>query len=170
MNVKPLVEIGYQTVFPSNIVIMPIAPILWCRLEYPEHPDGCPNVGKCHYKIFEPTWDEYALVYAKFNFAEYKRLMKVEHPGWTDKQCGCVLYWQSSVKKLLTDFIQHKCSYDYVYACGSGMMGYPSMEAAGINVFETMKNIAIELERNPQTTIYLVCLLCRNVGDDTFEV
>jgi hypothetical protein len=62
-----------------------------------------------------------------------------------------------------------KCSYDFMYGCGSGMLGYPSMEAAGINVFETMKNIDIELERNPQETIYLVCLICKNKSD-TFDI
>ena len=107
------------------------------------------------------------LIYAKFDFKQYKELRKEEHSNWSENQVKCVLYWQNSVKKLLSEFINMLTltKQDYILGCGYGLKikfrkYVGSMENSCINVFSTCKLNGIKLEIRPKNIIYLVCLLC----------
>jgi hypothetical protein len=98
--------------------------------------------------------------------------MLLKHPDWSDRKANCVLYWQSSVKKQLKDFISK--IYDtnpntslFLLSCGSGFKNLTipqskiySMEAAGIDVFNTLKRNKIKFELKPENFVLLVNLLC----------
>ena len=77
----------------------------WCRLRYPGHPQGCPNYGVVsHCPPGAPLLTEGAfalLVGVRFDLGAWARGMKAKHPGWSDRQCRCLLYWQPGIRKAL---------------------------------------------------------------------
>ncbi|MFA5731568.1 MAG: hypothetical protein WC934_06150 [Acidithiobacillus sp.] len=117
----------------------------FCRLPYPDHPNGCPNFGKNELcpPLFKPIphtkFNDYSklmLLWAEFDFKSYKIEMKQQ---WiennkskgiekepTDKQISCCLYWQNSVKRIiiksLNTMIKDKniSEPSLILACGSG--------------------------------------------------
>jgi len=152
--------IPLQTLFFIN------NPTALCKLPYPGHKKGCPNVGKnkncpplCpklneKYDLSKP----YFFSYVKFNFKKQKEKMKSLHPNWTDKQCKCLLYWQGTVRKKLNTNsaifayninIETKNNYNYELI----------PEAMGVDVFKTMKYHGIKLERNPENYVYKVSFI-----------
>jgi predicted metal-binding protein len=84
----------------------------WCRLPYPNHPNGCPNFGKseeCPPKapLFEAIIKPpFTLVAVRFNLEEHVRKMKEKHPNWSEKKTKCLLYWQRKVNKRLKKFVK----------------------------------------------------------------
>ncbi|MFX1479986.1 MAG: hypothetical protein ACFFCI_17850 [Promethearchaeota archaeon] len=173
MNFSELVEIHHKEIEEKTIIWYPEIEDL-CYRPYPDHPKGCPNIEKCaHMNIpnfgvltSHLEYDYYFyLVYAKFDFKRYKESRKEEHLNWTERQVECLLYWQNSVKSLLSKYLD---SIDlkgaYVLGCGSGMKlehqdRVGSMENSCINVFSTMKLNGIKMEVKPKKVIYLVCLV-----------
>ena len=166
MDFNNLVEIHEKEIPGSSIVFTELTR-KWCQLPYENHKKGCPNFNKndtcpsrCKYRkdILE-KYDKFTLVYAVFNFQQYKEIRMKEHPDWSEKQAGCVLYWQSSIKKMLKGHIRH-IKYDEMLGTGSGFWKYSSMEAAGIYVFKTLLNNGIrDFEIKPKTRIFMVVLL-----------
>jgi predicted metal-binding protein len=152
----------------------------WCRLPYLKHPNGCPNYGKnslCPPKapFLKTTIDKFNhfyLIIGKFNLVKYKKGMLRRHPNWSDRQAKCVLYWQGSAKKHMKEYIKtiyekHTENNMFLLSSGSGFKNVKipqkkiySMEAAGINVFETLRKNNIEFELKPENYILLVNLLC----------
>lgn len=98
--------------------------------------------------------------------------MLLKHPNCSDRQATCVLYWQSSVKKHLKKFIRK--IYDtnpttslFLLSCGSGFKNLDipqtkiySMEATGIDVFNTLKRNKIKFELKPENFVLFVNLFC----------
>lgn len=152
----------------------------WCRLPYSDHPKGCPNYNKnplCppnapflkekinHFRYFY-------LILGRFNFLKYKEEMLLRHPDWSERQATCVLYWQSSVKRHLKEYIRDIYERNpevsmFLLSCGSGFqnLNIPqekiySMEAVGIDVLNTLKANDIKFEIKPQNEVVLVNLLC----------
>jgi hypothetical protein len=157
-------------------------PIELCKLSYPGHKKGCPNIvknldrkipyyKKCkncppyakrlsekYYLFFNNTY----LIYVKFNLKKQVEKMKSLYPNWSYKQCKCLLYWQKPVVKILKQkvewFIEEikmedDKEIDYKY-------DYELIpEAMGLNVFKTMKYYDIILERNPQNCVYKVAFV-----------
>jgi predicted metal-binding protein len=80
-----------------------------CRHPYYNHPKGCPNWGKrasCppQAPILTDLLDLDKPVYAAYNvfdFAGHCDRMQARHPGWSEHQVKCVLYWQGSARKSL---------------------------------------------------------------------
>jgi len=64
-------------------------------------------------------------------------------PGWSDRQCRNPLYWQGGVRKRLKE----KCR---AFGCNI-ILDIP--EACGVEVFETMKNAGVIIDRHPETVI-----------------
>lgn len=167
-------EIGQSTVHFSE------KPFRWCTLPYPNHLNGCPNYNKnplCppNTQMLDDKLDDYNnfyLIYAKFQLDEYVEEMRNRHPNWSYRQASCVLYWQGSVKRRIKDrlksiFRKNPNNEFYMFASGSGfkeVFGNQdkiySMEAAGIDVFKTLKNNDIEFELKPRNFILLINLLC----------
>ncbi len=153
---------------------------LWCKLPYPNHPNGCSNYNKnplCppntkYMKKILIDYQYYYLIYAKFDLKRQRERMLSLHPHWSNKQANCLLYWQNSVKKELKESIK-KIIFDnknieiFLFSCGSGFIinnfyqkKIYSMEAAGINVYNTLKNNNIDFELKPKNKVILATLLC----------
>lgn len=65
----------------------------FCKLKYPQHPNGCPNYSKKECcppnqplidKVLDLSKDIY-VIYTKFPIGEFAEKMKREHPDWTVK-------------------------------------------------------------------------------------
>ncbi len=116
---------------------------LWCRSPYYNHPRGCPNFPKCiqkrpDFKSIEKEYNWFAVM-EMFDLKHHAEEMKRKHPHWSERQCKNPLYWQGSVRKRLRD--------KAIAVKGDIILDIP--EACGINVFETMAQIGIILERKP---------------------
>jgi hypothetical protein len=138
-------------------------PERFCRLPYPGHPKGCPNVDKSlncppkaqriedKYDLSKPC---YFIVYS-FDIAAQKARMRNLHPKWSDKQCACCLYWQNGVrrelKKFTNDFRQTIGLRDYDYNL--------IPEAMGLNVFGTARKHGIPMKRNPYDILYKIAFV-----------
>jgi hypothetical protein len=119
----------------------------WCRSPYQNHPNGCPNFPKCiqkrpDFRTIMDKYDWYAVT-ETFDLKAHAEKMLKRHPHWSERQCRNPLYWQGTVRANL----RMKC----ILLSGDLLLDIP--EACGINVFETMKNIGIILERKPDTVI-----------------
>ena len=81
----------------------------WCRMSYPDHPNGCPNFDHkpvcppevCLIKDFVSLKGPLWFVVETFDLQEHITKMKNLHPDWSSRQARCVLYWQSGVNKRL---------------------------------------------------------------------
>ena len=179
MIIEEITNIKILRVKRNSIIFTPKTHI-WCTLSYPGHKKGCPNYDKnplCppNVKIMGKYLEKYNyfyLIYAVFNIFEYKNYMLSKHPDWSDRKARCLLYWQNSVKKLLKEYIisiyiiNPDCSL-YLFGSGSGDKIHNikqekiySMEAAGINVVQTLINNKIEIEVKPLKLIHITNLLC----------
>ena len=154
----------------------------WCTLPYPNHKKGCPNFNKnplCppNAKIMENILENYRFFYlilAYFDIFKYTNHMMHKHPNWSERKARCVLYWQKSVKKLMREYIKNiylknpSCNF-YLFSSGAGEKiplnkqdEIYSMEAAGINVIQTLINNNIKVEVKLKKKVILVNLLCSN--------
>jgi hypothetical protein len=74
-----------------------------------------------------------------FDLKAHAEKMKAKHPHWSERQCRNPLYWQGGVRKRLREKAE-KLNGDII-------LDIP--EACGVEVFETMKLVGINLERKP---------------------
>jgi hypothetical protein len=126
----------------------------WCCSPYKNHPHGCPNfILGCTTKRqpFSELIQKYNRWYAvieEFDLKTHAEKMKTKYPHWTDRQCRNPLYWQGSVRKKLKLKAERLSDYlEYFNGSRGFLLDIP--EANGINVFETMANAGIILERIP---------------------
>jgi len=118
----------------------------WCMAPYPNHPKGCPNFPECcesrpDFKEFE-GYDWFAVI-ADFDLKAHAEKLKEKHPGWSERQARCVLYWQNSIRKKLREKAQG-ITYPLM---GDILLDIP--EACGVNLFATMAKHGIYLKTNP---------------------
>jgi len=186
MIIKDITSINILKVYRNSIIFTDKTHI-WCTLPYPNHKKGCPNYNKnplCppNAKIMENILDDYSFFYlilANFDMFKYTSNMIRKHPDWSERKARCVLYWQKSVKKLMREYIKNiyikNHTYNlYLFSSGAGEKissinqdEIYSMEAAGINVIQTLKNNKINIETKPKKKVILVNLLC---SDKRIEV
>ena len=119
----------------------------YCKLPYPNHPKGCPNYPQCisKYPDFEKLRSGYTwfAVIEEFNLKAHAERMKEKHPDWSAQQCRCLLYWQNGVRRKL-----RAKAYSHVNRLnGDIVLEIP--EACGVNVFVTMANVVVIIQRNP---------------------
>lgn len=128
----------------------------YCRLPYPNHPKGCPNYPKCieenpPREHIERTGAKWYAVIEEFDLKAHAEAMKLKHPNWSERQCRCLLYWQGSVRKRLkykAEGYEIKLFWDELHRKGkTAILECP--EANGIDMFATMANVGISLQRNP---------------------
>lgn len=124
----------------------------WCMLSYPGHPHGCPNFPDCMRE--RPSFKTYQgykwyAVLEEFDLTEHAEKMKEKHPGWSDRQARCVLYWQNGVRKRLRDKAKAFC-----YSKDDIILDIP--EANGVNVFATMAKHGVFLKANPDQVIKIM--------------
>lgn len=111
----------------------------WCQLRYPGHPHGCPNYGRSyecppHAAPLESLVDlsTVSLIGVRFDLAAHAQEMAKLHPGWTDRQCRNLLYWQPKVKaqlRRLCEMARAQAGLDYATLCPEGH---------GVNVVRTV--------------------------------
>jgi len=134
----------------------------FCTHPYPNHPKGCPNFNKCDRcppkfpyitDVLDVTKPVY-FVYVTFDLRKHASEMKQKHPDWTDRQCKCVLYWQSRVRKNLKEsipFFMRKYDCNFVTMTPEGM---------GVNVYKSMRSSGIRLQRiKDLTKAYCIALI-----------
>jgi hypothetical protein len=110
--------------------------------------------------MFAAVYDLASSVYAvinEFDFAGHVSRMRAKFPAWSDRQVGCVLYWQPTARKAhaeaIADFLRSHPGY--------GADTCP--EAGGVNVTETLRLAGVELEWPPQTVARQVALCAKRI-------
>jgi predicted metal-binding protein len=153
-------------------VLIQVTPILdesvrrLCRRPYPGHPHGCPNWGRklgCppDARLFGQAFDISQPVYAvvnEFNLGAHVERMRLKHPGWSQRQLVCCLYWQAGARRDL----QGKIMEAFLELKRKGLLNYKAVscpEAMGVNVTETLQAVGIELEWPPVRIARQVALL-----------
>lgn len=173
MKLKDFVIINRKKINIETIIFYPEVRDL-CKRPYPNHKEGCPNQEKCRNAPYfneilsQGNYAHFYLIWATFDFLEYKRLRREIHPEWSEAQLGNSRHWQNSVKSILRNEVNEIYSINKAfYVLGSGgIISFPfqkkvySMEATGINVFSTLKKNAISFELKPKTKILLCFLIC----------
>ncbi len=144
----------------SNELVLDMGAREWCRLPYHNHPKGCPNFGKrstCppQAPLFQDFIDiskPMLLVVVGFKLREHIELMRHKHPGWTEYQLRCVLYWQGGVKSILKRAVK------------SALRVYPHMvstdcpEAMGVHVIDTAKHWYDNIKWIPEDIAYKIAI------------
>lgn len=131
----------------------------WCKLPYPNHPKGCPNLGKkdsCppEASLFERmVKPPFTLVAVRFDLGAHTRRMKERHPDWSDRRARCLLYWQKKVNKRLKEVCER------AFSDIENVKILYSPEANGVHVFGTCRNIGLILERNPKKIVWKVAII-----------
>lgn len=140
----------------------------WCQMKYPDHPNGCPNVGKkkgCPPSA--PFWNDvakppYILVAIRFNLANWAAQMKSLHQGMSDRQAECCLYWQGTVRKLL----RKKCEETIELWNSLGPVRnwkiFYCPEAMCVHVFETCYKNGIKLHKNPKDFVWKIAIIAES--------
>jgi len=141
----------------------------WCKLPYPNHPNGCPNYSvreDCPPKA--PIWNEYIecpciLVGLKFNLKEWIENMKAKHPNWSERQCKCCLYWQGKVRKELRNICNKIKGKDE-----SLFISY-TPEAMGVQVINTAVKAGLDVKVKPKDYVWKIAIIgklknCNKVG------
>ena len=122
-----------------------------CRRPYPGHPHGCPNHGHrqtcppsapLYHAIYDISKPVFAIV-TEFDLAAHVAAMREKHPGWSDAQLRCCLYWQPRAR------MAQKAAVHEFLCDHPGYRVETVPEAMGVNVTVTMKAAGIELEWPP---------------------
>jgi predicted metal-binding protein len=128
---------------------------IWCKLPYPNHPNGCPNFGKrkgCPPntpnadKFFDLSKPLY-LVYGEFDLKTHMKSMLRKHPNWSERQLRNVLYWQPRSKAQMKARAKSAMLLLGLTACHT----FP--EALGINMYATAALSGLRYERIKDVTI-----------------
>lgn len=121
----------------------------WCKLPYPGHKKGCPNYGKTdrcppnapHVSVYFDLSKPLYFIHSEFDLKTHEKKMKVGHPGWSNRQCRCLLYWQGSSRKQMNQRV-----YSAIDILGTNRHT-TCPEAMGVNVFVTAKNSGLTLDK-----------------------
>lgn len=128
----------------------------WCMPPYPNHPHGCPNFPKCPMNrkdFLDYEGYNWFAVIEEFDLEEHANKMKAKHPHWTERQCRNLLYWQNGVRSRL----RKKAEKFAIPLRGDVILDIP--EANGVNVFETMANHGITIEKHKPMKIKKIMLV-----------
>ena len=146
-------------IFPLSQVVIDQKMRGLCRRPYPLHPKGCPNFAHnegC--PPSRPLWNLQPPFYAvvnEFDLGAHVARMRELHPGWSQRQLECCLYWQGGARKILKDEIQ-RFRRDH-----GSLIVDTCPEAAGVNVTETLALAGIELEWPPVAIVRQVAIAGR---------
>jgi hypothetical protein len=128
----------------------------WCCAPYTGHPHGCPNFIKgCTTKRppfseLIPRYEKWFAIIETFDLKSHAEEKKLKHPHWSSRQCRNPLYWQGTVRANLKRRSERFNDYlEFFYGRRGYILDIP--EANGIDVFETMAQVGITLERVPET-------------------
>jgi len=140
-------------IVPLNRVIFGEYVRKWCKLPYPNHPNGCsmygtrnscPPYAPMFYELIELP---YYLVIREFDLETQEIYMKRRHPNWSKKMCRNARYWQ---KSLMNQIMREARLFVWQHP---EYMILERPEANGVNLFSTCRIHGIKLERNPQKIV-----------------
>ena len=138
----------------SHAIIIPVMNLSvrgLCVKPYPNHARGCPNHNKrpsCPPKcktlpeILDLTKPIF-VIWNEFDIGSHVERMRAKHPGWSDRQLFCCLYWQPKARLQLKDKIEAFLRENP----GLRMASCP--EGNGVDITATMASIGIRLEWPP---------------------
>jgi hypothetical protein len=138
-----------------------------CMRPYPGHKKGCPNFGKktgcpptCPYidEILDLKQDVWA-IWSTFDLGSHVSRMRELHPGWSDRQLVCCLYWQPKARIVLRGVIR-----DFLVE-HPGLVVVQTPEAAGVQLTTTMEQVGEVLEWPPVTKTYQIVLAGSSVSE-----
>jgi len=132
----------------------------WCKLPYPDHPNGCPNYNKkqgCppQAPLIERYFNlhkDHFFVIVIFNLGHHVNKMLEKHPNWSERQARCVLYWQGTVNKQL----RLECE---GYAKQFNLVYNSCPEAMGVDVIKTCKNLGLPIKQQPSNIVFKIGML-----------
>jgi len=131
-----------------------------CLRPYPGHPRGCPNFKlKAGCPPYAPLLDAvlcgaspvWAII-NEFDLAAHVARLRARHPGWSDRQLRCCLYWQGTARRQLEAAIAaFKAAHPecVVARCP---------EALGVDVTATLRAAGVDLEWPPVRIVRQVAL------------
>jgi hypothetical protein len=132
----------------------------WCKMPYPDHPNGCPNFPKCvmsHPHILSVDLKDrfWYAVLEEFDLKKHTEEMKKKHPNWSERQCRNLLYWQNGVRSRL-----RKKTESYINPLSDDII-LEIPEACGINMIETMSKAGIKIQTDHPDNVIKVMLIGR---------
>jgi len=180
---------GQAIQLPLSIVSYGPLVTSWCYLEYPNHPDGCPNylekdwcpptvaefptgADVSNYDMIRGHNDEMFLLKLKpdmaptmwlfirhFNLKDWVKRLRDEHSFMSDAQAR-------------VPYLYHDRVYNRIYADAESFkwsLGRPAIlyrrpEANGVNLFATSRvNGGPQPKKNPQDDVYLMAILAEKL-------
>ncbi len=126
----------------------------WCRRPYPNHPKGCPALGKKNTcppasRMIDEVLDiskPMFIVHSEFDLAAHAEKMQKRHPKWTSRQCRSLLYWQGTSRKQLRERVT---CFAWAYKDANLKAVNAAIfcpEGMGVNVYETCRRSGLKLE------------------------
>jgi hypothetical protein len=133
-----------------------------CLHEYPGHPKGCPNFGMrpdCPpmAPFFEEVYNMDAPFFAvvnSFDLGDHVDRMRAKHPGFSDRQLYCCLFWQPKARKQL----RLKVAEMMKKVGWLGLTVEFNPEAMGVDLTATLADAGIALEWPPRKIACQVAL------------
>lgn len=141
----------------------------WCKLPYPNHPQGCPNYNKkplCppqapRIENFFDLSKDIDLIAIRFDLERHannlKEKAKAKSKEISDKQARCVLYWQNKVRKHLKDSCKQHCQSDTWFERPPRIYTLIP-EAMGVHVIRTAKLAGIPIKTHPKNYVWKIAL------------
>jgi len=183
----PHIKINFDDiVFDTKVQTLCISPQFKCP--YYGHSWACPPEAPYMEEQIS-KYSKFFLIYSKFNLAEYLERKKKRHPKCSEQVIRNRFYIRNTTRNDLENeifqFLQlstenyedrfilwdghcrvceqkayKKCSYDENEACRFPNQIRYSMEAVGIHVSKTVKNLGFEIEWPPIKNYYRFALVC----------
>jgi len=142
-------------------VVKPKGFVAWCKLPYPKHPNGCPNLGvkkSCPPKV-EYFLDVYKsqirVVDMTFDFEKYLEWRRENHPDWTERALRNPRHFQGHLDASLEKYAENLYAPDFVVEYNP--------ESMGINLHLTCKRVGIELEWPPTRVMHRIAVLAQPI-------
>lgn len=101
-----------------------------------------------YFDLSQPVW----LVAVEFDLRSHVERMMHLHPGWSNRQARCVLYWQGGVNKELEDLA--RC---FARSVGRGYTLCP--EAMGVQVIKTASRAGVPIKPRPVDLVHKIALI-----------
>ena len=177
--------IGRAMRLPLSIISYGPLVTSWCYLEYPNHPDGCPNycdkdwcppkvaefpagADVSSYNVIRGHNDEMFLLKLKtdmeptmwlfirhFNLKAWVKKLRDKHPKMSDAQARIPYLYHDRV---YTQIYADAERFRWTLGCPTILLRRP--EANGVNLFATSRvNGGPQLEKNPQDDVYFMGIL-----------
>jgi predicted metal-binding protein len=179
MDISKLVTIQHKRIDAASIKwISEELRDKWCQKPYHQHPKGCPNFGKretcpphvTSAKTLIQNYPFHHIVWGVFEIKTFADIRREEHPEWSERQLRNPRHWQNQLKAMLRNYIMEFSEFAelyhgvfresaYILGAGSGFWNYPSMEAACINAFATLRAVGIKYQVKPKDFIVMAAIL-----------